>query len=233
MSEVVVYHETAVTQVTARGNGYIVGYGEREAKLVRDEDFGKVGKSKKPSLFKSGAENVLYVHGLLDRYTLEAAHEHTEGEDVFFFYRFRCDLVAARDGMELVVKSGWGSANTREGRSGMQSPWDGANSAIKMAKKRAMVDAAVSIGRLSGMFTQDMETEDFMERSSEVTADSGPDSSITPKQVKRLFALAATNGIGTEQAKAIIAAAGYASSKDIKQKDYDALCEAIEKAGDK
>jgi hypothetical protein len=231
MSELVVFNETAVTEVKPRGSNYLIGYGGREARLIRDEDFGKVGKSKKPSLFKSGAEKVLFVHGLLERYTLEEAHECFEGDNVFFFYRFRCDLVAARDGIELVVKSGWGSANTREGRAGMQSPWDGANSAIKMAKKRAMVDAAVSVGRLSGMFTQDIENDDFMEKADKLTADGGPDSPITSKQVKMLFAIAKTNGIGTEQAKAVIAAAGYTSSKDVLQKDFDAVCEAIKKAG--
>lgn len=55
-----------------------------------------------------------------------------------------------------------------------------------------------------------------------------PESLITEAQAKRMFALSKASGLTTEQLKALVSAAGYQSSKDIKVKDYDSLCAKIE-----
>lgn len=133
----------------------------------------------------------------------------------------------------MVVKSGWGSANTSESRCGFSKAADSANATLKMAKKRAQMDAAVSIARISGLFTQDIENDDFMDNAKPDLNTESPDAPISSKQVKRLFAIANTNGISNDKAKAIIASCGYSSSKDVKQRDYDKVCMAIEDAGAK
>jgi hypothetical protein len=147
-----------------------------------------------------------------------------------FFYRVRCDLIKiAQDGTEYIFTSGHGSANTMERRNGRNSAWDSANATLKMAEKRSLVAAVLSVSGLSDMFTQDMENEDFMNQ--EVKVDN-PDDVITSKQMKYLFTVAGSVGLNTDDAKAIIAQFGYKSSKDIKKSDYDSILEEIRSKGD-
>jgi hypothetical protein len=54
--------------------------------------------------------------------------------------------------------------------------FDQVNTILKMSKKRALVDAALSAGRLSDLFTQDL--EDFVER----VSDPGPAPTATPRE---------------------------------------------------
>ena len=51
---------------------------------------------------------------------------------------------------------------------------------------------------------------------------------INTKQIKRVFAISNNNEISTEKAKSLLAAWGFVSTKDIKVKDYDAVCEKLE-----
>ena len=60
---------------------------------------------------------------------------------------------------EIIFTSGYGSANTREKRNGFNGAFDSANSTLKMAQKRALVSAAISICGGSDLFTQDIEDE--------------------------------------------------------------------------
>ena len=60
--------------------------------LKRDVDFGVIPKTKKPSLYKSGAEKICFAYGLMQRYYIESKIEQTEPSP-FFFYTVRCDLV--------------------------------------------------------------------------------------------------------------------------------------------
>jgi hypothetical protein len=225
VNAVVVYEEPPKLEMVAKGTKYVGDLSGRKIELIRDQDFGMIPKAKNPSLFKPGAEKVIWAYGLLERYTLETAIEETETG--YFFYRFRCDLVRLDGGNEIVVKSGWGCANTRERRNGSATGHDTANSNLKMAKKRAMVDAAISIGRLSGTFTQDIESEEVDKQAKALVASDSPEDYISSKQVQRIFAIAATNGISIEMARELIKAAGYESTKKIKQKDYDAVCKAV------
>jgi hypothetical protein len=147
-----------------------------------------------------------------------------------FFYRVRCELVKiASDGTEYIFTTGHGSANTMERRNGRNSAWDSANATLKMAEKRSLVAAVLSVSGLSDMFTQDMENEDFMNQEVSVAK---ADDTISNKQLKYLFTVAGTVGLNADDAKAIIAEFGYKSSKDIKVADYDSILEAIRNKGD-
>ena len=96
-----------------------------------------------------------------------------------------------------------------------------------MAMKRALVGAAIAISGISDIFTQDIDNDNFMESSKAITEEK-PETPITSKQIQRIYAIAASAGLNTEQAKQKIKAMGYASTKDIKQKDYDKVCQAME-----
>jgi hypothetical protein len=73
-----------------------------------------------------------------------------------------------------------------------------------------------------------LEDDNNTQRAAEILRDDDP---ITPKQSKRLFAIAATNEITAEKAKQLLATWGFTSTKDIKQKDYDSICEKFENYG--
>ena len=104
------------------------------------------------------------------------------------------------------------------------SPYDAANARLKIARKRAMVDCALMVGQLSSAFTQDIENEAFMDTANKITETLGADDPITAKQIKRIYAIAAATGYSQKEAKAIIEQAGYTSTKEIRQKDYDIIC---------
>jgi hypothetical protein len=201
-----------------------------EVKLVRDVDFGVVPKTKSPSLYKAGAEKVCMAYGLMQRYSIESKIEQANGDDALFFYTVKCELVKiATNGQEYVFSSAYGSANTREKRNGFNGAFDAANSTLKMAQKRALVAAALSVSGLSSMFTQDMEDEKFMSGYTEIQETLDENAPITAKQVKRIFAIANEAGISANKAKnMILAKYGISSTKEITQKQYDEVCSMFE-----
>lgn len=222
---------SSAIDVKQRGDNYAVQLGDKKMVLVRNVDFGVIPGTKRPSLMKSGAERIVMSLGLSQRYIIESCIEHFEQEPPFAFYRVKCELFYTRpDGMEITVTEGVGSANTMEKQCGKQSPYDSANARLKMAKKRAMVDACLTVGQLSSMFSQDMENEEFMQSQ---TAIIDEDATITPKQLKRLFTMAGKMGVDKAKCSEIVASFGYASAKDIKVKDYDKVCDKIEECSSK
>lgn len=218
MNELVVYAERAEIE-QKRGN-YSIGLpGGAPVILKRDVDFGVIPKTKAPSLYKSGAEKVCLAFGLMKRFTVENAIEQA-GKEPFFFYRVRCDLIkVAQDGTEYIFSNGHGSSNTGERRNGFNGAYDAANSTLKMAEKRALVAAAISLANLSDLFSQDMENETFMQKADEL-ARLKDDDPVTTQQMRRIFAVGGESGLTRDEVKAKIVAAGFTSTKAIKQKDF-------------
>ena len=208
---------------------YRVTIGNTNLLLRRNIDFGRIHKAQRPSLYKSGAERILMAYGVESKFVLEKAVEefgNTDGAMPLFFYRFKCELY--KGGQHIT--DGYGSANSNETSCGRAVKADLANSVIKKAKKRSMVDACLMLAQLSGAFTADLEdstldTTDFQEVARAVTR---PDDLISAKQVKRLYTLCSRNSVDSDTAAKVIADAGYSSAKEIKQKDYDAICNKIE-----
>lgn len=219
------------TLVTSGKNYELLMPGGGSVGLRRDAHFGKPNaKLKQPVLYKAGAEHIRIQYGVFDRYELLTKIE--DYDNGFFMYAFKCALVKFNpaDGKEYVVTEGYGSANSRESSGGMASGFDLANQRLKIAEKRAMVDAVIKLAGLSAAFTQDMDNDDFINQATEIVKEK-PDDPISAKQVKRLYAIAASAGLTQEQAKAVIKAKGFASTKQIKIKDYEDVCKAIEEAG--
>ena len=131
------------------------------------------------------------------------------------------------EGREYTIVSAYGSANTNEKRNGFNAAWDAANGTIKMAQKRALVGAVIALCSGSGMFAQDMEDETFMKNAQSILKND-PEAPITSKQITRLYAIAGEAGLSTPEAKQRIIAMGYASTKDIKQADYDKVCQKMQ-----
>lgn len=211
------------TSLIAKRNNYEVQIGAFSCTLVRDVDFGKVPKAKSPSLWKAGAEKILMGYGLY--YDVVLTDSHKDYANGFFYYEF---TARAYDKEGRIVRTGVGCCNTSESGFGMAGGFNSANSAIKKAKKRAVVDLALTLASISDAFTQDIEDDNNEKRAAELLRDSDP---ITPKQTKRLFAIAANNEITTEKAKLLLAEWGFTSTREITQKDYDSICERFEAYG--
>jgi hypothetical protein len=122
--------------------------------LRQGHDYGVIpGTGDKPVLLKPGAEKILMLMGVTSEYELiERIQDYDNG---FFAYTVKC--VLSRHGQ--VITEGLGHCNTREKkyRSDKQDPYTLANTCLKMAKKRAQIDATLTIASLSDVFTQDLE----------------------------------------------------------------------------
>lgn len=135
--------------------------------LQKDQDYGVIPGTNKPTLLKPGAEKLLMILGMTSEYEIiEKVMDYDEG---FFSYTVKSMLY--KDGQ--LITEGFGSANTRETRyrqnnydSNNKKSWDGTsyqdpytlnNTVLKMAKKRAQVDATLTVASLSNVFTQDIE----------------------------------------------------------------------------
>ena len=229
-NEVAVYAaEQAVAKMTKDGD-YIVSvpFGGTKKKLVRDVDFGVIPGTKSPSLYKAGAESICLAYGLVPHISMESKTEEwkkgDKGDDLFFgLYTMKCELhKIANNGVDYVIASGYGSANTFEKRNGWnKGKPDAINSSIKMAAKRAMVGTVLSISGLSSMFSQDIEDEDFMSKADEL-ATRTDDSPLSVKQWRYIYSTALENKQYTrDKVKDLIKGLGFKSQNEVTQKDFD------------
>lgn len=125
-----------------------------QSQLVEGHDYGAAFfGSSKPSLLKPGAEKILMLLGISSEY--EIIEKVQNYEDGFFSYTIKCLLT--KNGQ--VVTEGLGHCNSKEKKyeSDKQDKFMLGNTCLKMAKKRAQVDAALTVGSLSNVFTQDLE----------------------------------------------------------------------------
>lgn len=217
------FYNAPKTELALKRNNYNVVIGDYNCTLVRDVDFGKVPKAKTPSLWKSGAEKILLGYGLY--YDTQIVDSYKDFKNGLFYYEVKA---TAYDQEGRVVRTGVGCCNTSESAFGTAGSFNSANNALKKAKKRAVVDLALTLGSLSNAFTQDIEDENNEQKAKELLSDNDP---ITPKQTKRIFAIASNNEITTDKARALLAEWGFAKTSEITQADYDMICEKLQEYG--
>lgn len=149
--------------------------------LKQGHDFGEVPGTSKPTLLKPGGEKICMLFGLNPEYEFLQTTEDYDKE--FFSYNIRCTLF--RNGQP--VAQGVGSCNSKEKKyrfinvDTIPENYMGAsesftdkygrtkykinnpdicslvNTILKMAKKRAFIDAVLQVASLSEVFTQDLE----------------------------------------------------------------------------
>ena len=120
--------------------------------LVAGVDYGIVPHTSKPTLLKPGAEKILNFLGLIAR--TEVVNRIEDIGAGYFAYECKV-FVIDRDG--VVRGEGVGITNSKEGKYAKSTGFSVQNTILKMAKKRALVDATLNVGSLSGKFTQDVE----------------------------------------------------------------------------
>ncbi len=151
--------------------------------LKKDHDFGVIaGAGSKPTLLKPGGEKICMMFGLNPEYDfLEKTENYKDG---FFAYNIRCTLF--RNGQPVSQGVGNCNSMEKKYRyinadsvpEGMDPSMvekitnkygtvkykipnphiaDLVNTILKMAKKRAFIDAVLQVASLSDVFTQDLE----------------------------------------------------------------------------
>ena len=175
-------------------------------------DYGLIPGCQKPSLLKAGAEKLCEIYGFSKLVTVTNRFE--DWERGFFAFEVKATLVNKRTG--LVEAEGIGCCNSRERKYKNQDAFSISNTILKMAKKRALVDAVLSATRSSGIFTQDIEeliSEAAPPKAYSKPAESAPPSTkidativklVTKDQLKLMYALTIEKGITTEKAKVIL-----------------------------
>lgn len=149
--------------------------------LKKGHDFGEVPGTNKPTLLKPGGEKICMLFGLNPEYEFLQTTEDYDKE--FFSYNIKCTLYRNKQ----AVAQGVGSCNSKEKKyryinvDSMPTNYIGlseefvdkygrtkykisnpdicslVNTILKMAKKRAFIDAVLQVASLSEVFTQDLE----------------------------------------------------------------------------
>lgn len=236
MSEqlMVVQTEALPAVAKARGSAYVVTspLTNQEVLLSRKVDFGVIKGTKKPSLYKSGAEKIIMAYQLMCRYTIDSKIEQIDAKGSgFFYYSVKCSLFKGftlPDGSykEVEYANGFGSANTNESRNGMNSAFNAANSTLKMAQKRAMVQAALAVSGLSSMFTMDMEDETQTVTMQDMIQQK-PGDIINSQQRARMGNVAAMAGMTTQELGKWLSAEGYPKSSLITVSQFEEIVDKL------
>lgn len=192
------------------------------SQFMQNHDFGVIpGTGTKPTLLKPGAEKIVMLLGLTSEY--EIAESTRDFEKGFFQYQIKCKLL--KNG--TIVTEGMGAANTKEKKYAKQDPFSVDNTVLKMAKKRALVDAALLVGSLSDIFTQDIEDIDLAgDTMGQERYYTDQDGTISTAQAKRIYAIAKGERTLIDP---VMEKYGYKKSEEIKKTDYDAICAEVTK----
>jgi hypothetical protein len=189
--------------------------------LHQGHDYGIIPGTDKPTLLKPGAEKILMMMGL--RSEFEIADSTRDFEKGFFQYQVRCKLFRG----DMLITEGLGACNTRERKYIKMDPYTLDNTILKMAKKRALVDAALLVASLSDVFTQDLEDLDLggEKVSTRKKYATDQDGTISKAQAKRMFALAKGD---SEMVRSVLSEYGYERSDQVSKMQYDEICAKIE-----
>ena len=192
-----------------------------QSTLRPNHDYGIVPGSQKPTLLKPGAEKILMMMGL--RSEFEIVDSTRDFEKGFFQYQVRCKLYKGN----MLITEGLGACNTKERKYIKQDPYTLDNTVLKMAKKRALVDATLLVASLSDIFTQDLEDMDLdgQQASNQKRYYTDQDGTISKAQARRMFALAKGDA---DIVRDVLDTLGYKNSTDVKKTEYEKACQLIE-----
>lgn len=137
-----------VMKVEAEKRGLITQYISQHMKSGTDYGTIKFGsKESKPSLFKPGSEKFLSLFKLTAQFDKDTDTWEMAGSEKGVF-AYKCRLL---DSKKRLVGEGRGVSKLTE-----KVGWT-INNAVKIAEKRAQIDAVLRTGALSDFFTQDLE----------------------------------------------------------------------------
>jgi stalled ribosome alternative rescue factor ArfA len=170
--------------------------------MAEGVDYGIIPKTDKRCLFKPGAEKLCNVFGLSKQ--VEILHRIEDFENAVFHYEVKATLIGKATG--AVEAEGVGACNSRENKYRNQDAFNIANTVLKMAKKRAFIDAALTATGSSDLFTQDVDDTDERGKGAskrplaKKTEES--DEAATKRQISYIFAILSERKIPVETARA-------------------------------
>lgn len=141
-------------------------------------DYGMIDGFRKPTLLKPGAEKLCDIFGFSKH--VDIINRMENWEKGIFAYEVKVTLVSKQTG--YMEAEGIGTCNNKEQPFIDQDPFSLVNTLLKMAKKRALIDAVLSATRASGLFTQDIE-----DLSKENPINKGGEAPATDKQLLMIF----------------------------------------------
>lgn len=226
--------------------------------MIKGTHYGTVpGCGDKMVLLKPGADVLAMTFRLVPQFTVN----RTDVENGHREYDVTCSMYGASG--ELLGQ-GVGSASTMEKKYRYRKDSTGKkienediadvyNTVLKMAKKRAHVDATLTVTGAGDLFTQDLIDEDETPKQSvampkekkpeptpapaaqPVKTDTGweqKEDCISEKQAKRLFAICNKASVTHEVLKRQLEALGISHTNEIKKGDeYDEICQWAEAGG--
>ncbi len=134
-----------------------------QSTLKAGHDYGIIPGTDKPSLLKPGSEKINMMMGITSEYSImDKVEDYEKG---FFAYNVKCIL--SKNGYKIT--EGVGNCNSREKKYASQDAYSITNTILKMAKKRAYIDATLSVASLSDIFTQDIDDPDLRIQSGNAT----------------------------------------------------------------
>jgi hypothetical protein len=158
--------------------------------FVKGVDYGIIPGFPKPSLFKPGAEKLCELYGLAKK--IQVTHRIEDIEKPFFLYEVKVTLINKRTGE--VEGEGIGSSNSQE-KMYTKDPIGKSNNMVKIASKRALIDAIITITRISSIFPQDIEDMGDINMI---------DKPATQKQLTLIYKLAEEKKLTNEKAREIL-----------------------------
>lgn len=151
-----------------------------QARLRSGLDYGVIPGTSKMTLLKPGAEKICMLLGLRSEFDImDSARDFESG---FFQYQVKCKLYWG----DMLITEGMGTANTKETRYRGRDAYTLDNTVLKMGKKRALVDAALMVGSLSDIFTQDLEDFEPEEMESSDAGKKAREEARKPKSEQKL-----------------------------------------------
>lgn len=201
---------------------------DKDGKDLGDGDFGVIPGTQKPSLFKSGADKIRIAYGFFERHTPITELCVQDTERGFMRYVDKCELVKLnpQTGQEYVFASYVASANNLESRNGRSAgTWSVDNNCVKIAEKRSMVSAVISVANLSNMFTMDIEDSKLEKAFSSIVKEINDDP-ISPAQVKFLWTKVPKGN--KDKFKQDLESIGFASTSEIKKSEFADVLEVAQ-----
>ena len=256
-----------------------------KATMISDVHYGVIPGCGKPSLYKAGAETLIALFKLtfkpsvqdlsaegeirymvtMDLSTREGVFigsgigECSSGEEKYSWRKAICDReyeVTLETQRRIKFKKGYQGGEHQEIQQVRVPAADMANTILKMAKKRALIDAVLTATGASDIFSQDIESlpEEYISQNEPTPQDNteptptpkkaeeAPQEApqqelqgkiganpISPAQGKRFYAIAKNAGMEDDFLKEwLFHEHGYESSKHIDRSDYENICNDAE-----
>lgn len=249
-NEVMVVNSTSLVQNSMTGGLQAISDNFKAFKeFVRNDmidgiDFGTIPNAK-PCLFKAGGEKVQMYLGLTPVYKLihrEFVPNQSKKDKVwndavkryefvdtirnYYCWEWSCELWNG----EHKVAEGVGCANTEERKyvtqyAKSETPDSLANTVMKIAKKRAFMDAILAVSGLSDMFTQDLEDDEAITK---LKVDKTTKlNKLTKDQIKLVYATVGATGLVESDLKQILNEMGYTSIKDCKGDECNKILDSL------